>query len=369
MSQSVGRSVGAKGKQPEARVRRVGVRAVAREAGVSTATVSRVFNRPDLVRPELKRRVREVAERLDYSPDPAARSLASHRSWRVGALLPTIDNSIFAQLVSSLQRRLRERGYGLLLAAYDFDPELELEEARALIDSGIDALVLTGSARKPALYELIRDRQLPYVLNSILDPDHPCVGHDNRACGAAATGHLLDLGHRAIATIDAPASVNDRAALRQEGVRAALAERRLRPAATIERPVSLGGGREGLAEILRTAPETTGIVCGNDVLAVGAILEARARGLRVPEDLSVVGYEDQSVASEMIPALTTLHVPSTLMGLRLADSLVARLEGKPVPRTISMRSRLVVRQSTAAPRKARTLKAAAGAVGMEEAHT
>ena len=331
----------------------VGVRQVARAAGVSTATVSRALNTPERVTPPIRARVLEAARRLNYIPDPAARALSSQRSYRVGALIPTIDNSIFARFVEALQKRLRAAGYGLLISSYEFDPQLELEETKGLLEGGIDGLILTGERRDPALYELLSARRLPYVLTSIYLPEgpHPCVGYDNRAGAAAVARYLADLGHREIAMIQGPTAVNDRAFLRARGVHDALEARGipLSPGRVVERPFSITHARAALRHLLSGAPEITAVVCGNDVLAIGALLEAQSLGLEVPGQLSIVGFDGLELAAQMAPPITTVDVHTGRMGRNAGEYLLARLKGDFAPPKTLIESSLVVRGSSGPP--------------------
>ncbi len=327
-----------------------GIRAVAREAGVSTATVSRVFNRPESVTAETRSKVMETADRLFYVPDNAARALSSQRSLRIGALIPTIDDSIFAQFVTALQRELGKSGYALILGIDEFDAELEFKEIRSLIESGVDAVVLCGANRKAVVYDLLQARRIPYLLTNVYQPSgpHPCVGYDNHEGAGSATRYLLEQGHRHFGIIDFPVESNDRAALRVAGISAALAERglELNSKARVHRAYSFEDGRIGLRTLLDNAPETTAIQCGNDVLAIGALFEAQALGLKVPEQLSIVGFDDLDLASQITPKLTTVKVPTDIMGRRTAETLLLTLSGEPAPHATRIDTNLVIRGTT-----------------------
>ncbi|WP_282605772.1 LacI family DNA-binding transcriptional regulator [Pelagibius sp. Alg239-R121] len=333
----------------------VGVRQVAKAAGVSTATVSRALNQPHQVSEELRKHVTSVAAELNYIPDPAARALSSQKTFRIGALIPTIANSIYSRFIEALQRRLRESGYSLVIANYDFDEALEMEEARALVESGIDALILAGEHRTPDLYELLATRRIPYLLISIYLPDSPhrCVGYDNRAGAETMARHILELGHREIGVIEGPSGVSDRARLRTRGIRDALNAFDLElPAHRLtSRSFSVRNGREGLSQLLDGAPEITAVICGNDVLAIGALMEAQSRGLNVPEDLSICGFDGLDIAQEMVPQIATMHVPTAQMGLKAAESLVTMLSGEEAPHAVLIETRLVPGGSTAPPKK------------------
>lgn len=303
---------------------------IARAAGVSTATVSRVLNAPDSVRPVRAERVRQAIAELGYLPDGAARALASRRSMTVGAVIPTLDNAIFAHGIEAFQARLVSKGYSLILAssAYDLDTEAALVET--LLQRRVDALMLVGLQHHPALIERLRGRGVPHVLCWAHDPsgELPCVGFDNRQAAALLTRHLTGLGHRRIAMIAGLTTSNDRARERVEGVRLALSETggSLPPDALIEVPYSYAEGRAAMARLLARPVRPSAVICGNDVLAIGALLAARDAGLDVPGDISVTGFDDLPLAGEFAPALTTVRVPAQQMGEQAAARLIADLE-------------------------------------------
>ena len=327
-----------------------GIRDVAREAGVSIATVSRAFNKPEFVNTETRERVLQAAKLLMYIPDGAARSLSSQKSYRVGAIIPTMDDSIFARFVESLQRRLGEIGYALLIGIDQFDAAVELKEVRSLIESGVDALVLCGAQRSDETYELLCTRSLPYLITHVHAPDAEqiSVGYDNLKGAARAADYLLDLGHREIGVMDYPTERNDRAALRVAGVVEALKARGvvLPPERFVERPFSIEEGRIGLRLLLAQDPPPTAVICGNDILAVGALFEAQAQGIAVPETLSIVGYDDLELAGQVTPALTTVHVPTGEMGARAAEILLMMLAGQAAPHATRIETNLVIRGTT-----------------------
>ena len=329
---------------------------VARRAGVSTATVSRFFSAPGKVRPAMRNRVREAVEALGYTPHGAARALASRRSNTIGAVIPTLDNAIFATTVQSLQRELAAQGTNLLLAAFDYDPERERGQIENLIVRGVDGLLLTGEARDPAVYKLLRRRGIRYANTYVHNPEspHATIGFDNRRAMHKLVGYLHDLGHHSFAMIAGIAEGNDRASERIAGTREALAERRLalEPGRLLERPYSMTAAREALRHIMALDPRPTAVLCGNDVLALGALLEAGAMGLSLPDDLSITGFDDLDLAKEIPPGLTTIHAPLEEMGRQTAAYLLdpdADEEARP---HIELPAELVVRGSTGPARRA-----------------
>lgn len=326
---------------------------VAHLARVSTATVSRALTLPHKVKARTLERVRQAASTLGYVAHGAARALASRRTHAIGAVVPTLDNAIFANTIQALQRRLDAAGYVLLLASHDFDAGIEARVTRTLIERGVDGLVLLGTTHHPEIYRMLESHNLPYVLTWAFDENgnHPCVGFDNHAAGIRIANHLLDLGHRRFAMISGITANNERAQERLAGVREALAARgiTLGPGWMVEKPYTHSGGREGLRELLGLGKPPTAVICGNDVLAIGAIAECQSQGLKVPDDVSITGFDDMEIAALMTPALTTMHFPTADLGAYAANHLLLRLEGKAVDLRCKLPTELVVRTSTAPP--------------------
>lgn len=327
---------------------------VARLAKVSTATVSRALTLPHKVKAHTLERVQQAARTLGYVAHGAARALASRRTHTIGAVVPTLDNAIFANTIHALQRTLDAAGYVLLLASHEFDADIEARVTRTLIERGVDGLVLLGTTHHPDIYRMIEAHDLPYVLTWAFDEsgNHPCVGFDNRAAAVRIANYLLDLGHRRFAMISGITVHNERAQERLAGVREALAARGifLPPQCVVEKPYTHSGGREGLREVLAGSEPPTAVICGNDVLAIGAIAECHVQGLTVPGDVSVTGFDDMEIASLMKPALTTMRFPTTDLGAYAANHLLLRLEGKAVDLRCKLPTELVVRDSAAVPK-------------------
>jgi LacI family transcriptional regulator, galactose operon repressor len=327
---------------------------VALRAGVSTATVSRVLNAQGKVSRDTEARVAAAVAALGYVPHAAARALASRRSRTVGAVTAALDNPIFAKGIQALENRLEQSGYGLLVASSNYEPARELKQVRTMVERGIDAIMLQGDSHLPEVYGLLQRKGIPYVNTWIYDAaaPHPCCGFDNELAGRNLASYLLDLGHREIAMVAGVTLGNDRARNRIKGVRAALASRglELAPERIVERPYTLSNGRDGLRQLLATpGPRPTAVIGGNDLLAIGVMLEAQQSGLSVPGDLSVAGFDDIELAANFSPALTTIHVPVEEICTLAGDYLVARIEGAAARDHVALEAKLVVRQSTARP--------------------
>ncbi len=330
---------------------------VARAARVSTATVSRALNAPHRVRPETRARVEEAVATLGYAPDFGGRALASRRTDTVGAIIPTMDNAIFARGLQAMQETLSEAGITLLVATSNYDAAREARQVSALLGRGIDGLLLIGEARPPEIYALLERRQLPVVLVWTHRPDCPlpCVGFDNRGAAQAMAERVLGLGHRKIAMVAGITRDNDRATQRVEGVSAALAAQGIALGAEtlVESPYSLEAGQRAGEALLARAPRPTAIICGNDVLAAGVLLAARARGLAVPQELSITGFDDIDIAELLSPPLTTVHVPHRRMGGEAARLLLELMhgEGGTDALQVCFRTAIVERASLAPPRR------------------
>lgn len=321
---------------------------VAREVGISIATVSRALSRPNLVEPGTRLRIEQAARRLGYLPNGAGRALVSGASRTVGVIVPTLDAAIFSRAIQGLQRRLAEAGYQLLVAAHDYSLAAEASSVRAMLGHQVDALVLVGADRASETRLLLKAAEVPVLITWSFDAGFDAIGFDNEAAGRIAAEHLLALGHRRIGMISGLTEQNDRARLRRLGVARALADAGLALPdwRVVEQPFSLAGGRAALAELLALTEAPTAIVCGNDLLAAGALLEAASRKLPVPERLSVVGIDNLDIAAHLVPPLTTVHLPTAQLGTLAAEHVLARLSGAPVPARRELPVALVLRGST-----------------------
>ncbi|EHL99949.1 sugar-binding domain protein [Acetobacteraceae bacterium AT-5844] len=325
---------------------------VARRAGVSTSTVSRVFNGTASVRADKREAVMRAAEDLGFVANSAARALSTRRFMAVGAVIPNLENDLFVRAMSSFQERLRRAGYTLILTNAGYDLDNEMREASFLLERGIDALLLVGDRHRPALLDRIARQRIPFVQTFSLSAERPCVGFDNAAAGARAARYLMDLGHRRIGLVTSIRQDNDRAGGRVDGVRGAMAERGLtvRPEHDIQTSYGIAAGRDGLRQILSASGSPpTAIICGTDQMAFGVMIEAQSRGMRIPHDLSLIGVNDADYAAFLTPSLTTIRIRSAEIGQVAGDYLVARMAGLPMVRVTEIDAELILRASTAPP--------------------
>jgi LacI family transcriptional regulator len=327
---------------------RVRLSDVARDAGVSAATVSRAISQPGLLSQETLARVRAAAERLGYQPDAAARALASGKSMTIGAVMPTLDNAIFSKALQMMQATLAAEGYQLLVASHDYSMAAEAVAVRALLSRGVDGLILVGAQRAAETSAMLAGTDIPLVFTWCAPAGSAAVIVDNALAGALVARHLLDLGHRRIGVITGSVKFNDRQRARLAGVRAALeaAKLPLPPSLICEEATTFAGGRMGCAKLLELRHPPTAIIGGIDLIAIGCTVEAQARGLSVPEELSVAGIDDLDMSAHVSPSLTTVHIPTAAIGARAAEKLVAMLRGHCGDAATCLPVDLVIRRST-----------------------
>ena len=314
-----------------ARMSKATLNDVATRAGVSTATVSRVLNSPAVVQPATRDRVEAAISELGYTPNFGARVLAAKRTNTIGAIVPTLENAIFARGLEAFQQELSRRGITLLVASSSYSPEVEEAQLRALVSRGADAILLIGYDRDARVYDYLRQNGTPYVIAWAHDPlqPHPSVGFDNRRAMQALAERVIAQGHRRIGFVSARREGNDRARNRWLGALDATRAAGLADGdvTLVETVYSIEAGRAALRQLMAQDPRPTAVICGNDVLAAGALLEAGAMGVAVPDALSITGFDDIEIAEILTPALTTVHVPHRRMGEIAADLLTSRIGG------------------------------------------
>jgi LacI family transcriptional regulator len=333
---------------------------VARLAGVSTATVSRVINAPEQVDAETRRLVRAAVAKLRYVPHGAARALRSHRSQMVGAVVPSFDYALYARTTSAMQAVLDPKGYAMVLAEHHYDLQTELRITEQLVGHGVDAFVFVGLDHDPALFTLLESYGRPYVLTWGVDPmrRHPSIGFDNRAATFEMTRHLIALGHRRFGLLSASTEGNDRATERGAGMRAALAQAGLDldECCTQYGPIDLQAAATMMRRLLARKPRPTAVVATNDVFAVGAMIACREAGIRVPDDISITGVDNTDLGATQTPALTSIRTPIVEIGRAAAEQLIARLEGLPHVAFQTLPFELVRRGSAAGPAMRRAVR-------------
>lgn len=343
-------------------LRRTSMREVARLAGVSVSTVANVLNRPRVVAEETRRRVEDAMVGLGYVRSGPARQLRGLPSPLVGSITLDVANPFYAELNRGIEDRLAEDGCLLLACSTDLNGTKEKRLLTLLEEQGVRGVIITPVDEDPSALVEIARRGTPVVLL-----DHPrgeldlcSVSVDSRTGGALAAEHLIGLGHRRLAFVRG--TVKARPVLeRRAGVRDALAAAGLDPGRalldvelTVQPPPLVEAANAAVAAILADPDPPTGIICINDSAALGVLGGLEQAGLRVPADISVVGYDDLPFASRLAPPLTTVDQPKYQMGQAAADLLLdeSRRDGSGrghTHREIRFSPSLVVRSSTAAP--------------------
>lgn len=335
---------------------RVTIADVARHAGVSTATVSRMLNGKGAIDPATRSRIEAAVRTLNYTPNPAARQLGSGLSHMVGLVLPDIANPFFPLVARGASDVARQRGYTVVLANSDGDPEIEADAARALLGQRVDGVIVAPAGERTAGLDRLAGGGLPVVLldRPIAGVDLDCVCADNRGGAALVARHLFELGHRRFGFISGPAGVAS-AADRRYGFASTAEElgAELRAEWVADGDFQLLSGFRAMQRILSEPVRPSAVACANDLMALGALRALRLAGLRAPEDMAVVGYDDIPMAAMADPALTTVSQPAYRMGAVAMERLLARLAGDDAgrPETTRLPVRLVVRESCGGGRR------------------
>ena len=326
---------------------------VARQAGVSTATVSRCLNTPEQLSKSTRERVLQTVQNMGYAPNFNARALAAKRTNTVGAIIPTMENAIFARGLQAFQEELGSLGMTLLVACSSYDNELEEQQIRALTARGADALLLIGHHRSPKIYEFLEKREVPVLISWIYQKhaEQISIGFDNRKAITPLAEKVVALGHQNIGFISAPTTENDRASDRVEGVRAVMQTSGLNPddLQLIQIPYSIENGEIAFNKLMSSSKPPTVVICGNDVFAVGAVKSAKTLGFEVPRDISITGFDDIEIASVTEPALTTVHVPHRKMGKLAAQMLVDMIHDRK-PQSRELDTSVKLRDTLGPPR-------------------
>jgi DNA-binding LacI/PurR family transcriptional regulator len=335
-------------------VKRTSIKDIARQAGVAHSTVSRALRNSPLIGAETTGRIRQIAEESGYRRSAAARSLVTSRTATIGVVATHISDPFAAEVVGGIEDAANDRDYSVILANSNADPEREVKVVRSFEERRVDGIIVTSSRVGAVYAEMLSQTRVPIVL---LNNQHPSeflhsVTIDNPAASRRATEHLIELGHRRIAYIgDRFGGQSDTE--RFGGHRAALdgAYLPFEPCYSVHGNGKPEGGVEAMQALLALAAPPTAVFCYNDMTAIGALRAIRARGLRTPEDVSVVGFDDLFVAQYASPPLTTVRQPMREMGRLAFETLIELIGGGAAQPHIRVPGELIVRESTAPPRE------------------
>jgi LacI family gluconate utilization system Gnt-I transcriptional repressor len=321
---------------------------VAKLAGVAPITASRALNTPTRVSADVLQRVQDAVLRTGYVPNRLAGGLASARSRLVAAVVPTLTGPVFLPTIEALTDALEERGYQLMLGQTGYAHSREDALLDAIIARRPDGIVLTGIVHSAQGRKRLLAAGIPVVETWDLTPTplDMLVGFSHADVGKAVADFLRARGRRRLGAI---AGDDERSMRRQRAFSAAAQAGGGPPApvVTVPAPGTLKSGRQGLSRLLEQAPDIDAVFCSSDLVALGALTEAHARGIAVPRDLAVVGFGDLAFAADLVPALTTVRIDGTAIGRQAAQFIVDRAEGQEITeRVVDIGYSIVERDST-----------------------
>ena len=323
---------------------------VAKLAGVSTATVSRVINLPETVRNKTREKVTRAMKICNYKYNALARGFVTKQSNTIGLIIPTINNPVFAESTSGVQDYANQRKIQVILGNTYYSNEQEKNLVQTLREKQVDGLIITSTNPKGAIIKSLTDEGFPFVLlySTVRKGSVSAVGIDNYQGGYQATDHLVKLGHERIGMVAGSFAISDRSFHRWHGYRQCLKDHNIAydKALLAQTDYSLTSGRDSMKKMLSFKKPPTAVFCSNDFLALGAMKGARELGLDLPEDLSIVGFDDIPIASYVIPELTTIRQPAYEMGKLGAELLFQCIQKQTKSVQLMLNSSLIIREST-----------------------
>jgi LacI family transcriptional regulator len=313
---------------------RVIIADVAKAAGVSMMSVSRVINNKEGVSQETRQAIEQVIQKLDYHPNILARGLATQRTGTLGLVVPDVSNPFFSGVVRGVERAAFAEGYSILVCDTDEDPQRELDVLELLLEKWVDGLVLCSSRlEQQKLQSVLVQYPATVLVNKQLESMNAplsvgCVLINDKAGGQMATDHLIKSGHKMIGFLSGP-TVSQSSRWRDKGYRQALMEAGLpyRPELVLPCAPTVEGGQQAAAQLLMDHPEITALFCFNDLVAVGVIQACNESGRVIPDELAIVGYDDIILAPLVTPPLTTCRVAREELGRLATSLLLERLGG------------------------------------------
>lgn len=325
---------------------------VAKLADVHKATVSRALDprKRHQVAQETIQKVERAARQLGYVPNAFARGLRTRSSMTIGVVLPDITNPFFPPIVRGIEKYANPRGYTSLLVNTDGDKSVERTALTSLIDRRVDGLIVASGQRdETALSSLYRSGVKVVLLNRDAGSvPYPLVGGDDASGVRASVDHLAVLGHREILHVAGPDNISTSLKRAEAFLAACATHPGVNARVVIADSLSTEAGERTMSRDLKGSAHATAVVAGNDLIALGVLRALRAHGLRCPDDVSVIGFNDMPFAEDFSPPLTTVRVPTEAMGKRAAQLLLEAIEaGSMEQQMVSLPVSLVVRESTA----------------------
>lgn len=324
------------------------LRTIATIVGVDASTVSRALSgrSSHRVKAETRARIREVAASLGYQPNPWAQSLRTKRSRTLGVIVPRLSDGVLAVIFEAVEDRARSEGYQAVTSSSRDSDDEEGRLVEVLLERRVEGLILASAILDDPVIEELAAREVPFVLMARGSGEHPVVRADDRLGGYLATKHLLSFGHSRVAYLAGRPNVST-TVLRGEGYRQAHEDAGvpLDPALTVTAGFSAEGGYTATSQVLSVRDRPTAIFAVNDAVAIGGMAAARDFGLRLPEDLAFIGYNDTELAGMLPTPLSSVSIPLAQMGSLAVQLLLQRLEGTPVE-PVLLPPRLVARASS-----------------------
>lgn len=332
------------------------IKDVALKAKVSTTTVSHVVNRTRFVSDKVRQEVESAIRELNYVPSAVARSLKSNSTKTIGMLIPNCSNPYFAEIVRSVEDHCFGAGYTLILCNTDDEPHRQSAYLQVLSEKRIDGMIIISTGEDKDLLRLLQGLPIPTVLldREIDEVNCDLVETAHLQGGLMATEHLIGLGHQRIACLAGPANLNS-SAQRIEGWRTALANAGLASESADllwHSDFSSQGGFSTMQAILASPLAPTAVFVCNDLMSIGALSAAHQAGVQIPQQMSLIGFDDIELAKFASPALTTIAQPKLRIGIAAVDMVLERIQGGRIQaRQVILQPELIVRNSTAGIRQ------------------
>ena len=326
------------------------MRDVANAAGVSVMTVSRALRQPDKVSEVTRKAVLKAVQKIGYMPNGIAANLASRRSSVVGQIVPSIQNSLYADTVKGTADVLRTAGLHLVLADSGYSLEEEEALVGALLAQRVSGLILHNTDHTPRALQMIRRANVPVIETGDVprEPIDMVVSYSNAEAAKAMTVHLASRGYRSIGFVSLDTKINRRARERQRGYYAGLKAAGLKkdPRLVSEVGPGLTSGAHAMVDMMTRMPNVDAIFFAGDVLAIGALFEAQRRGWKVPARIAIAGFDDLDILQHTVPRVTCLRLPRLEIGRRSAEALLERIRGTADPVLLDLGFEVIQREST-----------------------
>lgn len=331
---------------------KITIKEIAEKAGVSKATVSRVLNNSKPVNDDIKKRVLEVIETTNFKPNAVARSLSMKKSHLIGIIIPDLSNPVFSRIISGIEAAIRNRDYSLLITATDFNIDMKIQHIQILKDKGVDGLILVTDHGNEAFFDAMLDFKKPIIMigsDSTVE-SIPTIKIDNYKASCEATQFLIKAGYKNIGMIRGPltdphSGFERFMGFRDTMMRAELYDEKL----IVEGWYSFDEGYKGMKKLLSSNPAIEAVYCACDLMAVGAMKYATESGLRIPEDIGFLGFDDVDIARMYTPSLSTVKQPFEQKGKLAIETLIDMIENKEAHKPVAnqvLSHELIIREST-----------------------